>query len=342
VKIIDLENHFITQDWVDAMYANTGYPRFVDAGDGKRRLYAQADEFEPAGDILLAKLLDLGEGRIKAMDAVGVDVAVLSMTSPGVEHFEPELGARLARGANDALAAAIAAHPDRFQGLASVAFKDVDGAVVELERAVKELGLRGIKTHSNFGRDGGYIDDKRYWPILAKCEELGVPVYLHPAAPMIDELRTYGLALAGAAFGFGVDTATTMMRLILSGAFDAFPKLMIILGHYGETLPFLMQRVDHPFVRPFVRADGGAVPDLKKTPSQYLRDNMYVTTSGNYLPAAFRCTQEALGMDRIALGTDHPYEDMDECMAFLAALELSDADQAALYTDNAAALGFTA
>ena len=339
MKTIDLENHFVTQRWVDAMYANPGYPRFEDAPDtGARRLYAAADEFEPAGDPLLAKLLDLGEGRIAMMDAAGVDLAVLSLTAPGVEHFDPEVGAEIAREANDVVAAAVQAHPDRYEGLAALAFKDADGAAKELERAVRELGLKGVKTHSNFG--DSYIDEPRYRPVLAKAEELGVPIYLHPAAPMIPELRAYGLALAGAAFGFGVETATAMMRLILAGTFDELPKLKIILGHYGEMLPFLMQRVDHPFVRPFVKADGAAVPDLKRKPSDYLRDNLAVTTSGNYLPAAFKCTREALGMDKIILGTDHPYEDMDECMAFLQSLHLDDAEQAALYEDNAAALGF--
>ena len=114
--------------------------------------------------------------------------------------------------------------------------------------ASRELGLVGWKTHSNFG--DSYLDERRYWPILAKAEELDVPVYLHPAAPVIPQLRTYGLALAGAGFGFGVETALAMMRLVLSGAFDAFPRLKVILGHYGEGLPFSLQRVDHPFVRP--------------------------------------------------------------------------------------------
>ena len=198
----------------------------------------------------------------------------------------------------------MAAHPDRFAGYAALYPKDVDGAVAELERCVKELGFKGWKTHSNFG--DSFLDEKRYWPILAKAEELGVPVYLHPAAPMIPELRTYGLALAGAAFGFGIETATAMVRLILSGAFDAFPKLQIILGHYGEALPFSMQRIDHPFVRPYIKADGAAVPDLKHPPSYYLRNNLWVSTSGNYLPAAFTCTKEALGIDKIVLGHRPP------------------------------------
>ena len=339
MKTIDLENHFITQDWVDALSANDGYPRLThDEAGGKWRLYYQADAFEPFG--VMPRLLDLGQGRIDAMDAVGVDFAVLSLTAPGCEQLGADVGPAVAKSTNDTLAAAVAAHPDRYAGYAALYPKDVDGAVAELERSVKELGFKGWKTHSNFG--DSFLDEKRYWPILAKAEELGVPVYLHPAAPMIPELRTYGLALAGAAFGFGIETATAMVRLILSGAFDAFPNLQIILGHYGEALPFSMQRIDHPFVRPYIKADGAAVPDLKHPPSHYLRNNLWVSTSGNYLPAAFTCTKEALGIDRIVLGTDHPYEDMGECMAFLGGLPLDPDEQTKLYRTNAAALGVEA
>jgi hypothetical protein len=336
---IDLETHFATQEWVEAMYANDGYPRFSDDSDkGERRLWYWPETFEPYGDRLLDRLLDLGEGRIREMDAGGVDLAVVSLTSPGAEHFEPLTGTRLARLANDTLAMAIDKYPDRLTGFAALAPRDPEAAAKELERAVKDLGLKGWKTHSNFG--DSYIDDRRYWPILAKAAELNVPIYLHPAAPMMGELRTYGLALAGAGFGFGVETATAMLRLIMSGAFDAFPGLKVILGHYGEGLPFLMQRVDFAFVRPHMKADAGLAPDLLRVPSEYLRDNMYVTTSGNYLAAAFKCTREALGMDRILLGTDYPYEEMDQCLDFLEGLGLTDNERAQLYHDNAAALGF--
>lgn len=340
VKTVDLETHFVTQEWVDAMYANQVYPRLADDPvTGKRRLYYWPDAFEPTGDFLLERLLDLGEKRIAAMDAGGIDVAVVSLTSPGTDHFYPTIGTALAKKCNDALAEAIDKHPDRLMGFAALAPKSADDAAKELERCVKELGFKGWKTHSNFG--DAYIDDKRFWPILAKAEELNVPIYLHPVAPMIPQLRTYGLALAGAAFGFGVETATAMMRLALSGAFDAFPKLKIILGHYGEGLPFLMQRIDHAFVRPHIKAsDPEAVPDLKRVPSDYLRDNMVVTTSGNYLAAAFECTRTALGMERILLGTDYPYEEMDECMAFLESAGMSDEEKAQLYHRNAVELGF--
>jgi hypothetical protein len=339
VKTVDLETHFVTQGWVDAMYANPEYPRFIDdPASGKRRMYYREDAFEPHGDFLLDRLLDLGLGRIEGMDAAGIDLAVVSLTAPGTDHFDPATGTQLARQVNNELAAAIDEHPDRLTGFAALAPKDPQAAAAELERAVKELGFRGWKCHSNFG--DSYIDEKRYWPILAKAEELGVPIYLHPVAPLIPQLRTYGLALAGAAFGFGIETATAMMRLILSGAFDAFPKLRVILGHYGEGLPFLMQRIDHPFVRPHLRAsDPEVVPDLKRVPSDYLRDNMLVTTSGNYLPAAFACTREALGIEKILLGTDYPYEEMDECIRFLQSLPMPEEERVQLYCENAAGLG---
>jgi predicted TIM-barrel fold metal-dependent hydrolase len=339
-KTIDLETHFLTQEWVDAMYQNDLFPRLADdPATGLRRMWYTQEVFEPFGDRLLGRLMDLGEGRIREMDAGGIDVAVVSLTAPGTDHFAPAVGTRLAKHANDELAAAVDKHPDRLMGFAALAPKDPEAAAEELERAVKELGLKGWKTHSNFG--DSYIDEKRYWPVLAKAEELDVPIYLHPSGTMIHELRAYGLALAGAAFGFGVETATAMMRLVLSGAFDAFPGLKVILGHYGEGLSFLMQRIDHPFVRPHIKAaDPDAVPALRRVPSEYLRDNMLVTTSGNYLPAAFKCTREALGIERILLGTDYPYEEMDECISFLEGLGMSEGEKAQLYHANAAKLGF--
>lgn len=338
-RTVDLETHFATQGWVDALYQNEGYPRFVDdPSTGSRRLHYSAEVYEPFGDFLLDRLLDLGAGRIEEMDRAGIDVAVMSLVAPGADHLNGATGTRVAKLANDELAAAVDRHPDRFLGFAALAPHDVDNAVGELQRAVKELGFKGWKTHSNLG--DSYLDDKRYWPLLAKAEELDAPIYLHPTSPMMAELRTYGLALGGAAFGFGVETATAMMRLVLSGAFDAFPRLKVILGHYGEGLPFLMQRIDHPFVRPHIKAsDPDAVPSLRRLPSDYLRANMLVTTSGNYLPAAFNCARDALGMDKILLGTDYPFEEMGECIAFLESLGLPEEEKRRLYHGNAASLG---
>jgi predicted TIM-barrel fold metal-dependent hydrolase len=341
VKKIDFEVHFATPGWVEALESNAGYPRLArDPATGNRRLYYQAEAGEPLPDTLLEKLLDIGAGRIAAMDAAGVDVAVLSLTAPGVEQLEPAAATTLAREANDELARAIAWHPDRLQGYAALSPKDTGTAVKELERAVKELGLKGWKTHSNYG--DSYLDEKRYWPLLAKAEELDVPIYLHPTVPMIKEFWTYGLALAGPAFGFGAETSLTMMRLIMSGALDAFPDLKVVIGHYGEGLPFLLDRIDFAANFQHVSADSGAFVPLKRKPSDYLRENTWVSTSCNYLPGAFLCTKDALGMERIVFGSDYPYGRMDECLAFLAGRGLSTDDEQKLYEKNAARLGITA
>ena len=156
------------------------------------------------------------------MDEAGVDFAVLSLTAPGAESFEPELGAKVAKATNDVLAEAIDRHPDRFGGFATLAPKDADFSVRELERCVKDLGFAGWHTHSNFG--DSYIDEKRYWPVLAKAEELGIPIYLHPTVPKIDELREFGIVLAGPNFGFGTDVTFAFLRMIARGVFDAFPR----------------------------------------------------------------------------------------------------------------------
>ena len=270
------------------------------------------------------------------MDAAGVDVTVLSLTAPGCEQLDAAVGAKVAAAANDA-----SRRPS--PGIRSVCRASRPCAQGRRRRRRRararrwRLGLKGWKTHSNSG--DSFLDEKRYWPILAKAEELDVPIYLHPAAPMIRELQTYG-----SRSGRGLrlrrgdrarhDAPRALRRLGRVPAPQGDPR------HFGEGLPFQLQRVDHAFTRPHIRADGAAVPELVHPPSDYLRTNMWVSTSGNYLPAAFACTRDALGIDRIVLGTDHPYEEMDESLAFLSGLELSSSEAAELFEGNAAGLGF--
>lgn len=334
---IDFEAHFVTKDYIRTLEENTGYPRYSVDGQTGRRLHYTGDVGEPLGDALLDKLLDTGSQRVESMDAVGIDVQVLSLTSPGVEWFEPAVGTALARKCNDQLAEVIQRHPERFLGFAALAPNDPEAAADELERAVEELGFVGWKTHSNYR--GSYLDEQKYWPILERAAQLDAPIYLHPAVPAMPQLRTYGFALAGAPFGFGLETSMCMMRLVFSGVFDRYPGLRVVLGHLGEGLPFLMQRVDFAYVRPWFDPD--ARPDLVKKPSDYLRENMFVTTSGNYLPAAFMCTQEVMGVDRILLGTDYPYEDPRECLRFLDGLPITPGDREKIYSRNAARFGIS-
>jgi len=337
LKKIDFEAHFITDAWVTQMFENKGYPHYMrDEKTGQCRIQWSPDDVEPIGDILLNNLLDLGEGRLKVMDDNGIDVQVLSLTIPGVELMDASTGTALARNVNDALADVVREYPDKFLGFAALAVQSPEEAADELERTVKELDLKGWKTHSNYGKN--YLDEKRYWPIFERAEKLKVPIYLHPSFPPIPQLKTdYGWALSGAPFGFGVDTALCMMRLVLSGLFDKYPDLKIILGHLGEALPFLLARIDYPYVIPWF--DPNARPDLNKKPSDYFKSNVFVTTSGNYYKPAFMCTYEAMGIDRILLGTDYPYEDPKECMRFLEGLPISGAEKEKIYHGNADQLG---
>jgi uncharacterized protein len=334
VKTIDLENHFATESWLEALRTNpAGYPTY--AGEEKGIGFS-ADAWMPLR--VRPKLIDLDEGRIKLMDEAGVDFAVLSLAAPGCEQLEVETAKRVAKESNDILAAAIRKHPDRFGGFAALVPKDPEWSAAELERCVKELGFRGWNTHSNFG--DSYIDEKQYWPLLAKVEELNVPIYLHPTVPIIPELNTFGMVLGGPTFGFGVEVSYAFLRMIVRGVFDEYPKLKIIMGHYGEALPFLVNRVDRAYMQKHNTPNAEIGPGSKEWASYYLKNNLWVTTSGNFLPAAFVCSRDGLGMDRILLGTDFPYEDMTPSMEFLASLPLTDDEKTKLYEANAKSLGF--
>ena len=151
----------------------------------------------------------------------------------------------------------------------------------------------------------------------------------------------HDLTLAASTFGFGVDASFAMMRLIMSGALDAFPGLAIILGHYGEALPFLAGTGRPALPEGADRSGRERRSLVRAAPSHYLKNNLWVTTSGNYLPQALTCSMDVLGMDKVLLGTDHPYENMKECMEFLASQPLSEGDTAKLYEQNAVRLGFS-
>jgi predicted TIM-barrel fold metal-dependent hydrolase len=333
VRKVDLESHFATEAWIEALRDNTGYPRLENGGE---RLSPEVW----SSMAKKAELLDLGKGRIGYMDAAGIDRAYLSLTSPGVEQFDPAVGVKVAENSNDLLAEAIARYPDRFGGFAALAPKDVDHAVRELERCVSDLGFRGWNTHSNFG--DSYLDDPRYRPILAKAAELGVPIYLHPAIPMIPELRAFGFVLAGPSFGFGVEVAFVFMRMIVRGVFDELPDLKIIMGHYGEALPFLVNRVDCAYRQGKGAPNPEFGPGSKKWAGEYLKKNLWVTTSGNYYPAAHFCSRDGLGMEKILLGSDFPYENMAACTDFIDSLDLPEDEKCKIYEANAGALGFSA
>ena len=200
------------------------------------------------------RLDDVGQGRIAEMDAAGIDLQVLSHANPGMQKMAAETAVRLARGANDRLHETVRAHPDRFAAFAAIPTPDPKAAADELERAVTRLGFKGALV--NGLTNGVFLDDKRFWPIFERAAALDVPLYLHPAIPHPAVVEAYYQdyveqypSLLRAAWGFTVETATQGVRLVLSGVFDKYPGLKIIIGHFGEGLPFLLWRINMGFER---------------------------------------------------------------------------------------------
>lgn len=310
MKIIAIEEHFTTPL----------YDKHV-GGNDFRNFYLNTRSDQVGHDIV-AENRDVGAGRIAQMDRAGVDMQVLSFGSPGAQAFGAEIAIPMARDANDRMAAAIREYPDRFSGFAALPTAVPDVAADELERAVVDLGLRGAMIHGHTG--GEFLDDKKFWPIFERAERLGVPIYLHPTYPHPAVVKAYfdGYEdLARAGWGFQLDTGTHFLRLVFSGLFDAYPGLKIILGHLGEGLPFAMHRLnDHTYQSARQRG-------LTKEPLQYFRDNLVVTTSGNWHMPAFLCTLLTLGADNILFAIDWPFEPNSVGMDFLRNMPISDSDR---------------
>ncbi len=317
MRTIALEEHFATV-------------AFLDGPD--RRLKELAEQSGGRFAKLVTDLLDIGDGRVSAMDAAGVDVQALSLTSPGVEQLEVEEAKTFARSTNAALTEAIRRHPTRFFGLAALPIGDPPAAVGELERVVAQGGFKGVVISGH--HRGRYLDDRFFWPVLARAEALKAPIYLHPTpspkavidawygglSPIVGEM------MAGPGWGWHIETALHALRMILGGMFDAHPELQVVVGHMGETLPAVLQRVD-------VMAP--AMTKLKKPISAYLRQNVHYTFSGfNYLPAFLELLLQ-VGVDGIMFSTDHPYQSMAEGRAFLDRLPVSDADREKIAHGNA-------
>jgi predicted TIM-barrel fold metal-dependent hydrolase len=310
MRTITLEEHFAT-------------PGFLDSPWGLE-LKAKASNFGGRAAKLFEQLGDVGGGRIAEMNAAGIDVQVLSLTSPGTEQAEGADALILARDANDFLADTVKKHPARLAGFAALPTAAPDKAAEELERMVRGHGFKGalINGHSR----GRYLDDKFFWPILERAEALDVPIYLHPTQPPRPVIEaSYGgfspivtELLAGAGWGWHIETAIHVIRLILGGVFDSFPKLQIVIGHMGEALPFMLQRLD---VMPM------AMTKLSCPISAYLRENVHYTFSGFNFTPTFLDLMLQVGVERIMFSVDHPYASMAQARGLLDRLPVSSADR---------------
>jgi len=319
MRIIAIEEHFSSPPYRQRVASN------------EARSFYMTSRSAQLGHDIGAELDDLGETRLRHMDETGVDLQVLSFNGPVAPGLPASDAVALAKALNDRLAAAIAAHPQRFGGFAALPMASPDAAADELERCVKDLKFAGAMIHGHTG--GRFLDDRAFWPVLARAERLGVPVYLHPALPHPGALKAYfeGFEdiIARPGWGFAVDTSIHFLRVLFAGVFDAYPKLQFIMGHLGEGLPFAMHRLnDHTYQAAKRRG-------LAKTPLEYIRDHLHVTTSGNWYEPAFVCTLLAMGADRILWAIDWPYEANRTGMAFWNNINLSDADREKMAHGNA-------
>lgn len=311
------------------------------ASDGKQRIialeehYADSEVIERVGKghspVMVERASDISGRRLKEMDEAGVDVQVLSHLNPGVQQTDPETAAALAPGMNDRLAAIMKEHPGRFVGLASLPTPAPKAAADELERCVDKLGFKGAVI--NGLTNDRFIDHKEFWPIFERAEALDVPVYIHPGKAhqaFLDlYLKDYAQShpqILGPGWGFTAETATAAIRMVLSGMFDAYPNLKVILGHLGEGIPFLLWRINYSLY--------GNTP----TPNAFadvFRSNFWVTTSGNFSTPGLQCCLEEMGADRIMFAIDWPFVPNQPGVAWLKEAPISDADKAKIFSGNA-------
>jgi predicted TIM-barrel fold metal-dependent hydrolase len=264
--------------------------------------------------------------RLKDMDENGIDMQVISWRNIGCSEFEVPDGIRWARNINNTLAEVVDKYPERFAAFCNIPWQAPETAVVELERAVKELNLKGIKIDSTI--KGEYLDQKKFFPIFKKAAELDIPVFLHPdemPADMIKPYQVYG-GLDGAGWGYAAEASLHAIRLVYSGLFDELPNLKIMLGHMGEGVPYWLWRLD---------SKGGS-GNLKKKPSEYIKENFYINTSGMFFHPALICAYMAMGVDHVLFATDFPSESNKLAVEFMdTAPMLSEGDKAKVCQLNA-------
>ena len=315
-----MEEHFRSQAFRDALQAGR---------------ISGAEVRNPVVERAAALLDDVGEARLADLAAAGIDVQVLSHNVPGPELFEPGDAVELAQAMNDELAALIRSRPGRYAGFAMLPTPDPEAAARELRRATQELGLAGAMVHGTTG--GRFLDDPAFEPILASAAELGVPLYLHPAAPLPAVQEAYyagfsepvSLILARSGWGWHIETGVHALRLVLAGAFDRHPGLQIVIGHMGEAVPFMLARADSVLSR---------VSGLERPVADYFRQNVHYTTSGFFTEPPLRCLLDVVGVERVLFAVDYPFSSNAAGRAFLDSVTLGEADRERLAHANAEAL----
>jgi predicted TIM-barrel fold metal-dependent hydrolase len=308
MKTITLEEHFVTRDFLNATGA---------FGEGTPEGLRQMRD----------RLLDVGPGRIAAMDEGGISLQVLSLAAIGIEELAAGDESAVLRGVHDEAAAAVRAHPDRFAAFATPGMKDPAAAVKELERCINTLGFKGLLLDGTI--DGKFLDAPEFFPVLEAAEALGVPLYIHPAEPPKAVYDVYFSGLPGdaghllsiAGWGWHAETGLHLLRLIVSGVLDRLPKLQVIVGHMGEGIPYALARSSAVL--------SSVTKQHKRNVTETILEQVHITTSGYFTKPPFDCCREVVGLDRMLYSVDYPFSPNTRGQAFLAELNLEDEDLAA-------------
>ena len=359
MRIVGLEEHVVLPEMLDAWSRIPGLPQIPELGFGE----------EP----MAQRLRDIGDRRLTEMDDQGVDVQVLSATTPAVQNLSPDDAVAVARDVNDALTATVSRNSDRFQFFAALPTPVPEQAAEELERAVTRLGARGAMIFGRTGRvrearpldmlrgaaeqvgamalgvaNATHADDRRFDALYATAERLGAPLYLHPQQPEPPIKAAYYTGFgdeldnlfATAGLGWYYDNGVELMRLIFSGVFDRYPRLQVIVGHWGELVLFYL---DHIGVMQTMGLK------LDRPLNDYFRQNIWITGSGLLSERYFRWTAETVGIDRIMFSTDYPYTydtgyalldtAKGHARGFLQGLDITDAEKEAIAWGNWERLG---
>lgn len=319
--IIDFHNHFYPEGYVRELNSGEGYARVSTDSAGREII-----EYTGDYNVVVGPHVRL-EDRLKAMDEYGIDMQILSLTTPGVERENPKRGIKLARLANDGFRQVCEKYPERFRALAALPLQDPASSVDELDRAVRDLGLKGVMLFSNV--NGRPLDSEDLIPFYEKAANLGVPLFIHPTSPINSQaMEDYRLVPI---MGFTVDTSLALFRMIFSGVLERIPNLKIVVAHTGGVFPYLRGRIETGYnAYPECRVN------ISSPPSFYFRRNVWVDTVC-YDKDVLMSTYSFLGPDRILLGTDFPHQisDLPNAVGRVNSLGIGDGEKSKILGENA-------
>jgi aminocarboxymuconate-semialdehyde decarboxylase len=323
MRVVDFHNHFYPPEYLDALAAGPSRVEISADAEGNPVLHYPGDY-----NVAVPGHRDI-EYRERVLDEAGVDTQVLTLTTPGVHVETPETAVRLARLVNDAFARIVSDRRDRFSALATLPLNDPKGSVVELTRAVKDLGLPGAMIFSNV--EGVPLADERFWPLWQRAAELAAVIYVHPTAPVgVEAMTDYWLMPL---VGFPLDTTLAAARLVFAGVPQRFPTIRWVLAHLGGTIPYLAERLDRGY-----HAYRECRAQITEPPSEYLRRFYYDTV--NFDTRALRLALEFAGPERLLAGSDYPHRigSLESMRSSLRALAASDEVERAILGANAETL----